>query len=63
MHTRIQEARKQADLTQDEIAEKLGMKQWKYAKYETRSLMPHHLLARFCEITGANLKDLLRDPR
>lgn len=60
---RIQEARKKSGLTQDDVAEMLGMRQSKYAKYETRSLMPHALLAKFCEITGITLKDLLRDPR
>jgi ribosome-binding protein aMBF1 (putative translation factor) len=67
--TRIIEAREQAQLTQEQVADKLGIRQSKYSKYENRggttppTPMPHIFLARFCDVTGANLKDLLRDPR
>lgn len=67
--TRVAAARAEAQLTQHQVAEKLGIPQWKYSKYENRggtkipTPIPHIYLARFCEVTGAHLKDLLRDPR
>lgn len=62
-HARIKLARQGAGLTQEEIAQRMGIRQDKYAKYETRSLMPHHLLSRFSELTREPLDKLLRDPR
>lgn len=49
---RVKEARETRDLKQWEIAELLeaGMAQDKYKQYETRSLLPHHLIGRFCII-------------
>jgi DNA-binding XRE family transcriptional regulator len=67
--TRVIEARERAQLTQEQMADKLGIRQSKYSKYENRggkqppTPMPHIFLVRFCDLTGANLKDLLRDPR
>lgn len=61
--TRVKEARLRANLTQEQMADKLGIRQSKYSKYEGRSEMPHLYLARFCEVTGTTLKELLRDPR
>lgn len=66
---RITEARERVEFTQEQVADKLGIRQSKYSKYENRggdkppTPMPHIFLARFCEITGANLKDLLKDYR
>lgn len=67
--TRVIELRERAGFTQEQMADRLGIRQSKYSKYENRggttppTPMPHIFLARFCEVTGANLKDLLRDPR
>lgn len=67
--TRITEAREGKKLTQEEMADRLGIRQSVYSKYENRggdkrpTAMPHIFLARFCELTGAKLEDLLRDPR
>lgn len=69
MATRIAAAREKANLTQDQMADQLGIRQSVYSKYENRggsaapSAMPHIYLARFCEVTNASLKDLLKDPR
>jgi DNA-binding XRE family transcriptional regulator len=65
MQVRTKEAREATGLTQDQMAVELGISQTVYSKYEARrsSLMPHALLARFCEITGITLNQLLRDPR
>jgi hypothetical protein len=47
---RIKAARVARSMKQWEIAEALGMAQDKYKQYETRSLLPHHLIGRFCII-------------
>jgi ribosome-binding protein aMBF1 (putative translation factor) len=60
---RTKRAREAAGLTQEELAQRLGIRQDKYAKYETRSPLPHQYVARFCEITGERLDVLFRDPR
>jgi transcriptional regulator with XRE-family HTH domain len=62
--TRMATARKKAGYTQRKMATALGIEdQSKYAKYESRTLMPHEYMARFAHLTGAKLEDLLRDPR
>jgi transcriptional regulator with XRE-family HTH domain len=50
---RVKAARNAADMTQQQIADALGMPQDKYKQYETRTLLPHHLIGRFCIITRA----------
>ena len=51
---RVKESRVASALKQWEIAEALGMTQDKYKQYETRSLLPHHLIGRFCVICHIN---------
>jgi hypothetical protein len=48
---RVKVARNAADMTQQQIADALGMPQDKYKQYETRTLLPHYLIGRFCIIT------------
>ena len=48
---RVKTARIATGMKQWEIAEALGMPQDKYKQYETRSLLPHHLISRFCILT------------
>lgn len=48
---RVAEARIASKLKQWQLAEALGMPQDKYKQYEGRSLLPHHLIGRFCIIT------------
>lgn len=47
---RVAEARISRGYKQWQIAELLGMAQDKYKQYEKRSLLPHHLIGRFCLI-------------
>ena len=49
---RVRNARKSMNLDQAEMATMLGIKPDTYGKYEKRSLLPHHLIPRWCEITG-----------
>jgi hypothetical protein len=54
LRARVKESRVAAKLKQWQIAEALGMTQDKYKQYETRSLLPHHLIGRFCVICHIN---------
>jgi DNA-binding XRE family transcriptional regulator len=45
---RTAEARKSAGYTQNEIATILGIDQGTYKQYETRSVLPHMYVIRFC---------------
>jgi len=56
---RVKEARKALGWKQWEMAEALDMQQDKYKQYEGRSMLPHHLLGRFCLITHVNPEWLL----
>jgi transcriptional regulator with XRE-family HTH domain len=47
---RVQSARMAAALTQRQMAELLGIPQDKYKHYESRTLLPHHLIGRFCTV-------------
>jgi hypothetical protein len=47
---RVAEARVSRGFKQWQIAEALDIPQDKYKQYEGRSLMPHHLIGRFCLI-------------
>jgi transcriptional regulator with XRE-family HTH domain len=48
---RVKAARVARNFKQWQLAEALGMPQDKYKQYESRSLLPHHLIGRFCLIT------------
>jgi hypothetical protein len=48
---RVKSARVATGMKQWQIAESLGMPQDKYKQYEGRSLLPHHLIGRFCLVT------------
>lgn len=60
---RTQMARKAAGLTQEEMARRLGLvpadsegpAREFYAKYESRTCLPHHLVVPFCQETGADI--------
>ena len=51
---RVAAARIARNLKQWQIAEALGMPQDKYKQYEKRSLLPHHLIGRFCILTSVD---------
>lgn len=56
---RIAEARVALGWKQWQMAEALGMPQDKYKQYEGRSLLPHHLIRRFCLIARVNMEWLI----
>lgn len=51
LRDRTKQAREAARLTQEEIAKALGISQGTYKQYETRSVLPLHLIERFAIIT------------
>jgi len=51
---RVQTARERRGMSQEEMAAALAVAKSPYAKYETRSLMPHHMVPTFLAITGAS---------
>lgn len=50
MCARLKAARKAAGYTQESFAELLGLDEKTYAKYESRSLLPHPLIGRVCRL-------------
>ena len=56
---RIAAARVALGWKQWQMAEALGMPQDKYKQYEGRSLLPHHLIRRFCLIARVDMEWLL----
>lgn len=56
---RVVAARKQRYETQDAAATALGLEQDTYKQYESRSLMPHHMIPRFTAICGVSMDWLL----
>jgi DNA-binding XRE family transcriptional regulator len=55
---RIRAAREFKGFSQAQMATLLGIGLGTYNKYETRTVMPHFLLKRFCAHTGANIRVL-----
>jgi hypothetical protein len=56
---RVKAARVARNFKQWQMAEALGMPQDKYKQYEGRSLLPHHLIGRFCIIAHIDPEWLL----
>ena len=56
---RVRAARTLASLQPLEMANKLGVPKDTYHRYETRTLLPHHLLEIFCQLTGQDLHWLI----
>ncbi len=56
---RVKEARIARGWKQWEAGEALGIPQDQYKQYEGRSLMPHHMIGRFCLITRVDYEWLL----
>lgn len=56
---RVAEARIARGWKQWQAAEALDMAQDKYKQYETRSLMPHHIIGRFCLVARVDMAWLL----
>lgn len=60
MYPRIRDLREDADLTQKELAEKLGMSQTGYSKYETgENDIPTAILIKLAEIYGVSIDYML----
>lgn len=45
-----------------EMARALGIAEGTYYRYETRTMLPHHLIPRFCQITGVSADWLFHGP-
>jgi hypothetical protein len=58
---RVKSAR-EAQFSQSEIEALLKLPQGAYKKYETHALLPHHLILRFCLVTGTDLYELFGAP-
>jgi ribosome-binding protein aMBF1 (putative translation factor) len=52
---RVRQAREMTGWNQRQMAEALGIPLKNYESYETRTLMPHHLIARFCLLTHISI--------
>jgi DNA-binding transcriptional regulator YiaG len=48
---RVATAREALGLNQTKMAELLGLTQGHYKQYESRTIMPHHILVEFCRVT------------
>jgi hypothetical protein len=59
---RIRAARALYTDSPPEMAKALGVERDTYYRYEKRLMMPHHLIPRFCEITGVTIQWLLEGP-
>lgn len=60
---RVRASRIQADKSPLEMAQLLGIPKDTYHRYETRTLLPHHLILKFCELTGQDLTWLVTGSR
>ena len=56
---RIRAARRARVLSQADVARALGISRSAYARYETRTSLPHHLIEDFVELTGVDFHELL----
>ena len=45
------------------MARALGVREDTYYRYETRTMLPHYLIPRFCELTGITVDYLINGPR
>jgi hypothetical protein len=52
---RVRAARTLSERTPLQMAEALGIPKDTYHRYETRTLLPHHLLEVFCQLTAQDL--------
>lgn len=52
---RVLQLREDSGLTQQQMADRLGVSRDTYSKYEARSLLPHYLVADFARICGVSV--------
>jgi integrase len=55
---RVKKAR-EAEFSAEEMEILLGLPKGAYLQFETKSLLPHHLMLRFCLFTGVDPVELL----
>jgi len=60
--TRVKTWRVASGMTQEKMAQALGIPPKRYEKYETRSKLPHELVGRFARVTGADIGSLFEQP-
>ena len=60
---RVRNARALYTENPKEMARALGVREDTYYRYESRTMLPHHLMQRFCEITGVTLEWLVNGPK
>jgi len=58
---RVKSAR-EAQFSRTEMEALLKLPRGTYKKYETHALLPHHLILRFCLVTGTDLYELFGAP-
>lgn len=56
---RVKRFREETGMTAAQMAELLNVPADRYRKYETRSPLPHYLIAKFCQVVGWDLEHLL----
>ncbi len=61
-YKRIKTARELYSDDYREMARALGIAEGTYYRYETRTMLPHHLIPRFCQITGVSADWLFHGP-
>ena len=60
MYPRIRDLREDRDLTQKQLAERLGMSQTGYSKYEVGTNdIPTHILIKLADFYGISLDELV----
>jgi hypothetical protein len=59
---RVRTAREFYSDSPQEMAKALGIPYGTYVRYETRTMLPHHLIPRFCQITGVSADWLFHGP-
>lgn len=60
---RVKAARIRSGKTSQDVAHSLGIPKDTYLRYETRTLLPHHLVAAFCQLTGEEVTWLVTGAR
>lgn len=56
----IRNIRRKHNMTQEAVADKLGIKRNTYARYETDTVPPLNILTKLCELFGITTDELLR---
>jgi hypothetical protein len=59
---RVRTARELYTDSPQDMAKALGVPYGTYVRYETRTMLPHHLVPRFCQITGVSAEWLFYGP-